>query len=83
MAFQCPVSTFVTFLSTNKFQSLVYDSGILIFMLWTSFLSSIASKHPTLLTHLIVLTMVRFVLERLGVVQAEDHTALVLEVFWR
>jgi len=34
-------------------------------------------------THLVATIVVRFCLERLGVVQAEDHTALVIMVFWR
>ena len=34
-------------------------------------------------TYSVVVILVRFCLERLGVVQAEDHAASVIKVFWR
>lgn len=43
----------------------------------------VGCKHVTFRMHPVVLTAIRFCLERLGVVQAEDHPALVIRVFWR
>jgi len=40
-------------------------------------------KYVKFRTRLPVVTVIRLCLERLGVIQTEDHTASVIKVFWR
>lgn len=58
------------------------ERGLITEVGW-NLISCAGCKHVMFRTYLVFLLVIRFCLERLGVVRAEDHTALVIKVFWR